>query len=100
MKSRIIKSKCNYNCTSFMFDSGTECTRFKGRYLECKFCDKKGNIHEKTESFEVYCHGCNQWLDTGNLIKLGKNGIHCIFCNEHLGYLHDIPKKYRNIINE
>lgn len=45
--------------------------------------------------FMVYCntHG---WIELAFTIILG-NGVHCILCKEHLGYTHDIPKKWRKI---
>jgi len=54
------------------------------------------NLYEEEEYFEVYCpqHG---WLELGELIRLGEVGVHCVFCNAHLGYIHDIPDKFRLI---
>ena len=51
---------------------------------------------DKDDYFIVHCHKCNRELELGNLVKIGDNII-CLFCNAHLGFIWDIPEKYRKI---
>ena len=48
--------------------------------------------------FKVWCHGCKQELDLIDLIRVGETGVHCVFCGTHLGYVHDIPEKFRKLL--
>ena len=34
-------------------------------------------------------------LDLGLVVRIGKTGLHCVLCGEHLGYVEDIPKELR-----
>ena len=51
------------------------------------------------ERLEVYCHECGDRLELGEVMKMGKTGLHCIFCGAHLGYISDLPDKVRRFFN-
>lgn len=40
----------------------------------------------------VYCHGCNQIIERGDLNFYCEN-IYCILCGAHLGYRKDLPNE-------
>ena len=50
---------------------------------------------DKDGYFIAYCSRCKRELEPGFLIRLGETGVHCIFCGNHLGYVHDVPEEFR-----
>jgi len=50
-------------------------------------------IKVEENTLYVYCQICQEWLELIDLLKIG-NGVHCLICNELLGFVHDIPKEF------
>lgn len=43
---------------------------------------------------ETHCHCCNKWLELGELIYKD-DCLYCLYCGKLLGYIHDLPDKFR-----
>ena len=56
---------------------------------------KEGKLLEW--DFEVYCHGCKQKLEIGDLLIIN-DAVLCVYCKTHLGYIWDLPKVVKDIL--
>lgn len=46
------------------------------------------------EFFEIHCHECNEWLEAGEVL-IRNEVAYCMLCKTKLGYLKDIPARFR-----
>ena len=56
------------------------------------------NIRFDGEIPIVYCHECNEDIDVSDLVDRKESGLHCKKCNAHLGFIEDLPEKFRSYL--
>jgi len=56
------------------------------------------NITFKDNIPFIFCHECQENIEVSDLVNRGDSGLHCKFCNSHLGYIGDLPEKFREFV--
>lgn len=56
------------------------------------------NITIKDETPFIFCHSCQENLEVSDLVNHNDSGLHCKHCNGHLGYIHDLPERFRQFV--